>query len=112
MNQMSTQAGQYRTPTTLGAENRQFANTCGLSQHNATHNFLPAFRNEETGEVALAKFADGRQAPMHVIIGLPDSWAVARNGRGQIAAIASCVIAGFVRDGQFYTRAEALAAAS
>lgn len=103
--------GPYRTPSSLGEENRQFANTCGLSQHNASHNFLPAFRNEETGEVALAKFADGRQAPMHILLGLPDAWATARNARGQIAAIASCVIAGFVRDGQFYTRAEAAAAA-
>ncbi len=111
MSRLSPQARQFRTPATLGAENRQFANTCGLSQHNATHNFLPAFRNEETGEVALARFADGRQAPMHVIIGLPDSWAIARNSRGQIAAIAGCVVAGFVRDGQFFTRAEAAAAA-
>lgn len=103
-------AGAYRTASTLGSENRQFANTCGLSQHNACHNFLPAFRNEETGEVALATFADGRQAPMHIILGLPKSWATAHNARGQVAAIASCVIAGFVRDGQFYTRAEAAAA--
>jgi len=103
-------ASAFRTPASLGAENRQFANTPGLSQNNASHNFQPAFRNEETGEVALAKFADGRQAPMHVLLGLPDSWATARNARGQIAAVANCVVAGFVRDGQFYTRAEAAAA--
>ncbi len=100
------------TGRTLRSENRQFANTCGLSKNNACHNFLPAFRHEETGEVALAKFADGRQAPMHIILGLPDNWAIARNAQGQISAIASCVVAGFVRAGQFYTRAEAAAAVS
>lgn len=98
------------TPMSLQSENKQFANTNGLSKNNACHNFLPAFRNEQTGEVALATFADGRQAPMHILLGLPASWATARNGRGQICAIASCVTAGFVRDGQFYTRAEAAAA--
>ena len=99
------------TELTLRSENHQFANTCGLSKHNACLNFLPAFRNEETGEIALAKFADGRQAPMHILLGLPGSWATARNARGQVSAIASCVIAGFVRAGQFYTRAEAAATA-
>ena len=103
---------QHVTELTLRSENRQFANTGGLSKNNACHNFLPAFRNEETGEVALAKFADGRQAPMHIILGLPDSWATARNARGQVSAIAGCVIAGFVRAGEFYTRAEAAASAA
>ena len=109
--QPSDAADQQVTQRTLRSENHQFANTCGLSKNNACHNFVPAFRNEETGEVALAKFADGRLAPMHIILGLPDSWATAHNARGQISAIASCVIAGFVRAGQFYTRAEAAAAA-
>ena len=95
----------------LRIENRQFARTCGLSANNADHNFVPAFRNEETGEIAVARFADGRIAPMHLIINLPEAWATARNARGQISAVLDCVIAGFVRDGQFFTRAEAAAAA-
>lgn len=94
----------------LRAENRQFAHTCGLSINNADQSFIPAFRNDETGEVALARFADGRIAPMHLIINLPDAWATARNARGQISAVLDCVIAGFVRGGQFFTRAEAAAA--
>ncbi len=97
-------AGKLRT------ENRQFAHTCGLSANNADQAFVPAFRNEQTGEVALARFADGRIAPMHLIINLPDAWATARNARGQISAVLDCVIAGFVHEGQFYTRAEAAAA--
>jgi len=95
----------------LSVENQQFARTCGLSANNAHQDFVPAFRNEETGEVALARFADGRVAPMHLIINLPEEWATARNSRGQISAVEDCVIAGFVHDGQFFTRAEAAAAA-
>lgn len=94
----------------LRRENQQFAHTCGLSVNNARQNFIPAFRNEATGEVQLAKFADGRTAPMHLIINLPADWATARNARGQISAVLDSVVAGFVRDGQFYTRAEAAAA--
>lgn len=94
----------------LHLENRQFANTCGLSTNNASQAFVPAFRNEQTGEVALARFADGRVAPMHLIINLPEAWATARNARGQISAVLECVVAGFVRKGQFFTRAEAAAA--
>ena len=109
----SPQAGiRPLTASTLRSENNQFADTGGLSENNVCHNFAPAFRHEETGEVALAKFANGRQAPMHLILGLPDSWATAYNARGQVSAIASCVTAGFVRDGQFYTRAEAAAFAT
>jgi len=95
----------------LSVENVQFARTCGLSANNAHQDFVPAFRHEETGEVALARFADGRVAPMHLIINLPEEWATARNARGQISAVQECVIAGFVHDGQFFTRAEAAAAA-
>lgn len=96
---------------TLRRENRQFANTCGLSANNAGNNFVPAFRNDQTGEVALAKLADGRIAPMHLIINLPAAWATARNTRGQISAVLDCIVAGFVRHDQFFTRAEAAAAA-
>ena len=110
------QRAQKRAPSALDAqkltvENQQFARTCGLSANNADQNFLPAFRNEETGEVALARFADGRVAPMHLIINLPEEWATARNARGQISAVLDCVVAGFVHEGQFFTRAEAAAAA-
>ena len=95
----------------LRRENRQFAHTCGLSLNNSDQKFVPAFRNEQTGEVALARFADGRVAPMHLIINLPEAWATAHNARGQISAVLDCVVAGFVREGQFFTRAEAAAAA-
>ncbi len=94
----------------LARENDQFAGTYGLSCNNAEAGFLPAFRNDETGEVALARFADGRRAPMHLLVALPEAWAAARNARGQICAVVRSVVAGFVRDGQFYTRAEASAA--
>ena len=98
------------TDSTLLRENQQFAGTAGLSRNNASKRFVPAFRNEATGEVALARFADGRVAPMHLLIALPEAWAAARDAKGQICEVVRSVVAGFVRDGQFYTRAEAAAA--
>ena len=91
----------------LQTEHHQFAATIGQASDRA---FIPAFRNDETGEVALARLADGRVAPMHLIINLPAAWATARNARGQISAVLDCIKAGFVRRGQFFTRAEAAAA--
>jgi hypothetical protein len=44
---------------------------------------------------------------MHLIDGLPVEWVSDRDAKGRPAALKSTVIAGFVRDGQFYTREQA-----
>lgn len=92
----------------LRQENRKFANTDGVSSQNRSLGFLPAFRDEDTGQVELARFADGRLAPMHVISGLPDAWAQEHDSTGAILAVKTSIIAGFCRDGRFYTRDEAI----
>jgi hypothetical protein len=48
---------------------------------------------------------------MHLLDGLPDEWVVERDAAGRVRAIKDSVIAGFVRDGRFYTREQAAAAA-
>jgi hypothetical protein len=48
---------------------------------------------------------------MHVISCLPDEWAAERDAAGEIVRLKDSVIAGFVRDGRFYTREEAATAA-
>ena len=91
-------------------ENLAFAGTNGVSQNNRGQRFLPAFRDEETGRVELARFANGKVAPAHLIVGLPSEWATARGQDGSILAVKSTITAGFVRDATFFTREEAAAA--
>lgn len=93
----------------LTADNVAYAGTAGLSQNNQHLHFIPAFREQTTGRVELARFADGRIAPMHLLCALPDEWVVTRDADGQITAVLDTVVAGFVRDQRFYTREEAAA---
>ncbi len=91
----------------LQEENRAYAGTGGVSENNSQARFLPAFRDEITGRVEMARMEDGRGAPMHLLCCLPDEWVVERDAAGQIVGLIDSVIAGFVRDGEFYTREDA-----
>ena len=99
------------TTETLRKENLAFVGTGGVSEENRDGGFRPAFYDVATGRAELARFADGRPAPMHLLDGLPEEWAVERDAAGRIRAIKDSVIAGFVRDGFFYTREQAAQAA-
>ena len=91
----------------LREENETHAGTGGVSEKNCKQGFLPAFCDENTGRVELARQADGAQAPMHLLCCLPDEWVTERDAEGQVVAVKDSVIAGFVRNGRFYTREEA-----
>jgi hypothetical protein len=99
------------TTETLRKQNLAFVGTGGVSEENRSSGFRPAFFDLASGRAALARFADGRPAPMHLLDGLPDEWVVERDAAGRVRAIKDSVIAGFVRDGRFYTREQAAAAA-
>ena len=95
------------TPHTLREQNERFKGTGGISQHNRSEGFLPAFLDMQTGTVYLSRFADGRIAPMHVLDGLPPELVLTRTASGRVSAINNTVTDGFVRGGVFYTRDEA-----
>jgi hypothetical protein len=99
------------TTETLRKENLAFVRTGGVSAENRSSGFRAAFYDLATGRAELARFADGRPAPMHLLEGLPDSWVAKRDAQGRASAIKNTVIAGFIRDGFFYTREQAAAAA-
>ncbi|UCE77749.1 MAG: hypothetical protein JSU62_06160 [Gammaproteobacteria bacterium] len=99
------------TTETLRRQNLAFVGTGGVSQENRGSGFRPAFYDPATGRAELARFADGRPAPMHLLDGLPEEWVAQRDNSGHIAAIKPTVIAGFIRGGFFYTREQAAAAA-
>ena len=99
-----------RNEWTLGQENLAFAGTKGVSKNNRKLRFRPAFRDDDTGRVEVARFENGKPAPIHLIVGLPQEWAVAFTADGAIQAIKDSIASGFVRDGTFFTREEAAAA--
>ena len=95
------------TNKTLRQQNLAFQGTGGVSMNNRSQGFLPAFLDTVTGIIHLARFADGRPAPMHLIEGLPPELALSRDATGKCIAVKASVIAGFVRDSLFYTREQA-----
>jgi hypothetical protein len=92
------------TPQELRRESQRYRGTRGVSAQAAVVGFLPAFRDEETGETHLSTFADGSLATIHLLEGLPETWVVDRDDAGRIIAIKGSIIPGFVRDGRFLTR--------
>ena len=92
-------------------ENECFSKTTGVSENNRSLDFLPAFRDDTSGDVYLSRFADGRRAPIHLLEGLPDEVVTHRRSNGGIVSVKSSVISGFVHEGRFYTREEAAQAA-
>ncbi len=89
---------------TLRRENLAYAGTNGISQNN---HLKPAFLDKRTGRVEIARLKDGRAAPMHIISWLPREWATDVKPDGSVQALISTIIAGFERDGVFYTREQA-----
>lgn len=71
-----------------------------------TLGFLPAFQDIYTQEVHLSVNANGSPSHIHVLDHLPDHWVMERDANGQIAALKEGIIAGFMRLGRFYTRAD------
>lgn len=92
---------------TLAADNRFFAGTGGVSHENYYYGFVPGFLDRETGMIYPSRRANGALAPFHALDGLPEHLVLARDPVGQVVAIKTSVIAGFVRRGCFYTREQA-----
>jgi hypothetical protein len=95
------------TKNRIHRENLAFTGTGGVSSENRCDRFEPAFRDDATGRVEMSKYGDGRPAPMHLIDGLPADWVETRDQHGRACALKSSIVAGFVRDGRFFTREEA-----
>ncbi len=92
----------------LERENIVFRDSCGVSENNAQFKFVPAFQDVVDGRVAMSRFRDGRIAPFHTLDGLPDEWIVVRNKKGNVEAVKESIISGFVFQGKFLNREEAV----
>jgi len=98
---------QAYTTAALEKENRVFSGTPGVSRENRGSGFRPAFCDTESGRMELSRFTNGLLAPVHLFEGLPESWIVARDANAGVTAVKRSVVAGFERDGCFYTRKQA-----
>ena len=91
----------------LRRQNRAYASSGGVSRNNRGAGFVPGYFDMQSGVAVLSRFSDGKPAPIHLLDGLPETWVVARNEQGQVLEVRPGVIAGFIRDGIFYTREQA-----
>ncbi|MEE9423143.1 MAG: hypothetical protein V3V50_08305 [Gammaproteobacteria bacterium] len=97
------------TDKQLKQENIHYQGSNGVSQQNHCSGFTPAFCDVHTGRTELSRFSNGNLAPLHLIEGLPKEWVEKRDALGNVMAIKASVIAGFIKQGCFYTREEAIA---
>ena len=94
----------------LPSRNVAHALSGGRSVGNRVLRFRPAFLDFGTQTLYPSCYADGRPAPFHVLDGLPEEVVVDRTVDGRVVAVKVSVIAGFERNGFFYTRTAALRA--
>jgi hypothetical protein len=90
----------------LRSENQAFQRTGGISSENRDRGFKPAFLDTATGHTYRSCFANGREAPVHILDGLPDEIVVARSSSGRVFCAKPSIRAGFLRKGRFYSREE------
>lgn len=90
----------------LKRHNDEFAGTGGRSQENRPWGFRPAFMDAVTHVIYRSCFSDGTAAPVHLLDGLPDEVVASRDATGRVLSAKASIVAGFVRDGRFYTRDE------
>lgn len=91
----------------LRCENQAYAGTSGISENNYEIGFKPGYCDTQTGETIISRFADGRPCPVHTLDGLPIAWVAGRDSSGRVLTARKGIIAGFLLDGCFYTRAQA-----
>lgn len=91
----------------LEQENASFAGTAGVSEIASSKRFVPAFKDDETGRVEVSRFANGADAPVHVLEGLPAEWATALDSDGRPSELKASIVSGFLRGDEFFTREEA-----
>ncbi len=92
----------------LRHENQAYTGTAGVSENNCEMGFKPGYCDTQSAEIVISRFADGRPCPVHTLDGLPISWVAVRDSSGRVLTTRKGIIAGFLLDGCFYTRAQAV----
>lgn len=82
----------------------------GISTEAIKNKFIPGFRDSETGLIYPSLDENGRPTGIHLLDGLPESMITERNKYGDVTKAKASLESGFIRDDQFYTRDDAVAA--
>ncbi|HET8702085.1 MAG TPA: hypothetical protein VFL97_10530 [Nitrococcus sp.] len=89
-------------------DNRRYQGTKAVSEGNRPNGFLPAFLDPDTNTVYLSRQADGGLAAVHCLEGLPNELVVSRDAAGHVTQAKPGLICGFLHEGRFYSREEAM----
>ncbi len=100
---------QVLTQREMTRQSVTYQGTGGVSAGNRGFGFVPAFLDRSSGCVHLSCGADGQPAAIHRFDGLPDEVVLSRDECGCPLVVKPSLIAGFVRDGVFFTREQAAA---
>lgn len=68
--------------------------------------FVPAFKNLKDEQIHLSLDESGELALMHLLDHLPEHWVNERDELGKPLSLLPCIIAGFMRNSNFYTLSE------
>ena len=68
--------------------------------------FMPAFKNLIDDRIHLSIDHNGDLSVMHLFDGLPESWVGERDELGVALTLRAEIIAGFMRNAEFYTLSE------
>ena len=74
----------------------------------STYGFQPAFLDARTQVIYPCRYEDGQLAPFHILDGLPDEVVVKRPFAQFITGDKPRLVCGFLIDGRFHTREEAV----
>lgn len=89
-------------------DNWRYQGTKAVSEGNRSEGFRPAFLDPETHITYRSRQADGCPAAVHCIEGLPEELVVSRDAAGRVTQAKPGLIPGFLYEGRFYSREEAL----
>lgn len=94
------------TPKTITAQQNAHQHSCNVR----ARGFQPAYKDNATGTVYLSVDNEGKPAPIHLLQSLPRELIIQSPDSDKVLAIKDSVIAGFVKDGKFYSRSQAASA--
>ncbi len=78
----------------------------GLIFSDISFGFMPAFKNLKDQQIHLSRDQNGNISVMHLFDGLPESWIKEKDEQGGALTLKSEIIAGFMRNADFYTLSE------
>ena len=68
--------------------------------------FMPAFKNLKSQQIHLSQDHNGELSVMHLFDRLPECWIKESDDKGVALTLKDEIIAGFMRNAQFYTLSE------